>query len=285
MKRLAIIAGGWHFPYTFYLDVARMPVPRGWKVDLFCVTHRDPILHCVWTEKAEVADMPADFCGECDRTMYRAYPPPTVRELEAYLGWKVQIEPNTVGDWGFFNQWLETHDYREYDMLLNCHDDTFIRDQALLVDVLSGSAILYGSASTASWLILGNGRYPEAPDAYVRGSFEFWKPEMLDLLGGKIDLGNIRLTREGLTDSPHELGALMAWNDTAVPVRDFMVRRGLADRVLYLSPYYRISRYVIEGERGFISRRGGAPLSFEAGLKAFSCVGDTLSSTLPTAGG
>jgi hypothetical protein len=282
VKQLAIIAGGWHFPYPFYLDVALMPVPEGWTVDLFCVAHRDPSLDCVRDEKAEtrlrterlIAGNSCDFCARCDVVMYEP-PPPDIDELER-LGWRVQMAPNTVGDWGFFNQWLDEHDYGDYDLLLNCHDDTFIRDSSLLVDVLTHKATVYGSSGASvdqtriegnPWLILGNGRYPTAPDAYVRGSFEFWKPRMLDLLGGKIDLGNISLTREGLTDSPTELGALMAWNDTAVPVRDFMVSRGLADKVLYLSPYYRISKYVIEGERGFISRRGGAPWSFEAGLK------------------
>lgn len=270
--RLAIIAGGWHFPYPFYLDVALMSLPSGWRVDLFCVAHRDPALECVREEHYDVAASgPLDFCGDCDRALYGPHPP-DVHELER-LGWRVQMAPNTVGDWGFFNQWLDGHNYRDYDLLLNCHDDTFIRDSSLLVDVLGGQIQLYNAGgegmfvSPANWLILGNGRYPQAPEAYVRGSFEFWQPQMLHLLGGKIDLGNISLTREGLTDSPTELGALMAWNDTAVPVRDFMMRRGLADKVMYLSPYYRISKYVIEGERGFISRQGGAPWSFQAGLK------------------
>lgn len=278
MKRLAIIAGGWHFPAHFYSTTAALRLPCGWAVDLFCLTHRDPDLDIVRAEKvSQLAALPDDDCGRMDREMYDGYASSSALE---YLGWKIQHELNTVGDWGFFNQWLDIYDYKAYDMLLNCHDDTFIRDAALLHDVLSGEAKLYdaaGRVSESHWLILGNGRYPQAPSAYVRGSFEFWKPRMLELLGGKIDLGDIKLTREGLTDSPTELGALMAWNDTAVPVRDFMVRKGLVDNVLYLSPHYRISKYVVEGERGFISRRGGAPWSFEAGLKEYVGVGSSSS--------
>jgi hypothetical protein len=125
------------------------------------------------------------------------------------------------------------------------------------------------SDAYGDWLILANSRYPEAPEAYVRGSFEFWKREMLDLLGGRIDLGNVGLTRVGKTDSPTDLQALSPWNDTAVPLRDFMVRHKIADRIGYLSPHYRISPFAIEGERGFLHFQGGAPWSFEAGLKAF----------------
>ncbi len=269
--RLAIIAGGWHFPGHFYRSVAQMPLPRGWTRDLFCITHRDPELYVVANEKREeLATLPNDFCGACDRLLYGSIPP---RSELRELGWWVTDHPNTVGDWGFFNQWLEGNDYRHYDLLLNCHDDTLIRDPKLLRDVLDQNQWNYDAAGKPTedrWLILGNGRYPHAPDAYVRGSFEFWKPRMLELLGGKIDLGDIKLTREGKTDSPKELGALMAWNDTAVPVRNFLAQRNLQNKVLYLSPHYRISRYVIEGERGFISRRGGAPWSFEAGLKEYA---------------
>lgn len=268
--RLAIIAGGWHFPEHFYRAFASMPLPLGWAMDLFCVTHRDPDLAIVREEKlAELAALPVDdYCGARDRELYEGYA--GRRELRE-LGWRVDDVPNTIGDWGFFNQWLERFDFKSYDLLLNCHDDTFIRDSALLIDVLQGAAGLYGSDGfppwDKHWLMLGNGRYPEAPAAYVRGSFEFWKPRMLELLGGRIPLGKISLTREGLTDSPVDPSALMAWNNTAEPVRNFLVVRRLTSRVLYLSPHYRISRYAIEGERGFISRRGGAPWSFEAGLK------------------
>ena len=142
---------------------------------------------------------------------------------------------------------------------MNCHDDNYLR-RADLSDQLAGD-----------WLILANGRYPQAPEAYVRGSFEFWKREMLELLGGKFDLGSVAMTREGKSETPYHGGmdAIAAWNDIGIPLRSFLVRRGLHKRVSYLSPHYRISPWAIEGERGFLHWTNGAPWSVEAGLRAF----------------
>lgn len=248
--KLAVVAGGWHWPLHFYRAITQHAAGA----DLFVVAHRSPDLPIVQEEKRGVLKRASGPLADLDRDMYADFP--TLRLLRAF-GWKYEEAPNTVGDWGFFNQWLMTHDYRDYDVILNCHDDTYIRRHDLF-DQLSGE-----------WLILANGRYPEAPEAYVRGSFEFWKREMLDRLGGRIDLGEIKLTREGKTDSPRGLNALSAWNDTCVPLREFMRKKRLSGRIGYLSPYYRISPWVIEGERGFVHLQGGAPWSFEAGLKAF----------------
>ena len=135
------------------------------------------------------------------------------------MGWKYVEAPNTFGDWGFFNQWLEGHDYREYDVILNCHDDTFIRSRPK-----------FWYQSPVPWLILTNGTYPEAPEAYVRGSFEFWRREMLDMLGGRIDVGNVTLTREGQTDSPEGMAALNPWNEIGTPLRRFMMDSKLGNR-------------------------------------------------------
>lgn len=248
--KLAVVAGGWHWPLDFYSKVS-------WQAggaDLFAVSHRNPELPIVREEKREILSNAKGPLADIDRDLYEEYP--TVAMLRN-RGWRYEEAPNTVGDWGFFNQWLDRHDYRKYDVILNCHDDTYVRGRRLFRQL------------EGNWLLLANGRYPEAPEAYVRGSFEFWKREMLDLLGGRIDLGDVRLTREGLADSPQGLGALSEWNNTGVPMRDFMVRRGLQDRIAYLSGYYRISEYAIEGERGFMHMTGGAPWSFEAGLKAF----------------
>jgi hypothetical protein len=246
--RLAVVAGGWHWPAHFFRAVAGEVSGA----DLFVIAHRSPELPIVREEKRDILDRAIGPLAEVDRELYAAYP--DVAELR-FIGWNYSEAPNTIGDWGFFNQWLERHDFRQYDVILNCHDDTFIQRPGVF-DQLNGD-----------WLLLANGRYPEAPDAYVRGSFEFWKPELLELLGGRIDLGNVTLTREGKTDTPRGLGALSEWNNTGVPMRDFLCRRGLIGRVSYLSEHYRISPWVIEAERGFLHFQDGAPWSFEAGLK------------------
>jgi hypothetical protein len=252
--RLAVVAGGWHWPLHFFRELPKS-LPGA---DLFVIAHRSPELKIVREEKRAILATATGLLADLDRDLYAAFP--TYFEL-CGIGWQYGEHPNTVGDWGFFNQWLAKNAYRTYDVILSCHDDTFIRRNDLF------KCLEYNVAS--DWLLLANGCYPQAPPAYVRGSFEFWKPELLDMLGGTVPLGNISLTREGKTDTPSGLNALSEWNNTGVPLREFMVKNGLADRVQYLSPYYRISRWVLEGERGFLHYKDGAPWSVEAGLKEF----------------
>lgn len=247
--RIAIVAGGWHWPLHFFEKIAF----QAQGADLFVVAHRDPDLDIVHQEKRSILCAASGPLGDLDRKLYGCY---ATRETLKYMGWRYQDAPNTVGDWGFFNQWLETHSYRKYDVILSCHDDTYIRGLGLF-EQLAGN-----------WLILSNGTYPQAPEAYVRGSFEFFRREMLDLLGGRIDLGSVGLTREGKTDTPVGLAALSEWNNTAVPLRNFMASRGLSSRISYLSNFYRVSKWAIEGERGFLHYTDGVPWSFEEGLRA-----------------
>lgn len=256
--KFAVVAGGWHWPAHFYREMAAQSIDA----DRFVVAHRSPELPVVREEKREILLHAKGELADLDREMYLEFP--SINHLRA-LGWEYQEAPNTVGDWGFFNQWLATHDYRDYDAILNCHDDTYILSRELLA-----VAADWWCERDPGWLILANGRYPEAPEAYVRGSFEFFRREMLDLLGGRIDMGNVGLTREGKTDTPAGMEALAAWNDTAVPLRNLMAGKGLAGRIAYLSPHYRISRWAIEGERGFLHFTNGAPWSVEEGLKAFA---------------
>lgn len=253
--KIAIVAGGWHFPLHFYERLAQMARAQG--AELFVVSHRDPELPIVREEKLEVLANATGPLAELDRELYREYP--TVAQLRG-LGFEYIEAPNRCGDWEFLNQWIERHDYRKFDAVLSCHDDTYIR-RADLFEHIEGD-----------WLLLSNGRYPEAPAAYVRGSFEFFKRELLDMLGGRIDLGAVGLTREGKTDSPEGLAALSSWNDTCVPLRRFFVDRGLEHRVAYLSEFYRISPWLIEAERGFLHYQDGAPWSFQAGLERHGCM-------------
>ena len=53
MKKLAVIAGGWHYPLHFYRTIQRQKVPDGWSVDLFAIGHRDPDDVIVSKEKTD----------------------------------------------------------------------------------------------------------------------------------------------------------------------------------------------------------------------------------------
>ncbi len=241
--KIAVVVGGWHWPLHFFENMALEAEGAA----LFVIAHRNPELPIVREEKREILSKATGPLADLDRKLYAAFP--TVAELRN-LGWIYHDEPNICGDWWFFNQWLEKHDYRQYDVILNCHDDTYLTDWMGLF----GPGAL--GLLSADWLLKANGRYPEAPDAYVRGSFEFWKPELLDRIGGKIDLGAVELNREGKTDTPAGLQALSAWNATGVPLRNFMVNAGLANRVAYLSDYYRISRWAITMSNDALIRNG-----------------------------
>jgi len=254
--KIAVVAGGWHWPGHFYRAMAAQSV----SADLFVVAHRSPELPIVKEEKRKRLQSSSGPLADLDRKLYSSFL--TIRELES-LGWHYQVALNTVGDMGFFNQWLETHDYRGYDLILNCHDDLFIRSLILL-------EIAKSSWLRDKWLILANCRYPEAPEGYVRGSFGFWSREMLDILGGHIDLGRLPFTRVGQIDTPEGMKALSPWNSTSVPLRKLIGKNHLTERIAYLSDYYRISEWVIECERGFLNQNEGASKSFASGLKALA---------------
>jgi hypothetical protein len=246
------VAGGWHWPHHFFREIAAQAAG----VDLFVVSHRHPELPIVRKEKEEDLRSAPGRLGELDRLMYSETT--TLEKLRA-LGWDYIEAPNICGDQCFLNQWLEGHDFRDYDAILNCHDDSYVRRRDL-----------FERASKGDWLILANGCNSVEPEAYFRGSFEFWHRDMLETLGGRIDLGRLQLRREGMIDTPRNREVLQAWNDTGVPVRKLLMEKGLSGRVGRLSRFYRVSPWVIEGERGFLHRQAWArEWSLAPGLAAY----------------
>jgi hypothetical protein len=254
---LAVILGGWHFPSHPFRRIPRL----AGGADLFVVAHRSPMDS--WGEKS---CLPVGALGDIDRDMYRD--DMKVEDIE-WLDWSYQDAPNTSGDWTFFNQWLECHDYRKYDVILNCHDDTYFRPGVNVFDWLQDPMWACRENGIDDWLMIANGRFPNAPKGYVRGSFEFWTRELLDMLGGRIPIPPLSLNREGLTDTPKDFEALMAWNAIGDPLRKFFCDNKLVDRIAYLSDYYRVSRWILEGERGLISNNWAIPASFNAGLEKY----------------
>ena len=51
IKKLAVVLGGWHYPYAYYKQVVDQKIPDGWECDYFVVSHRDPELPTVFEEK------------------------------------------------------------------------------------------------------------------------------------------------------------------------------------------------------------------------------------------
>ncbi|TSC87190.1 MAG: hypothetical protein G01um10148_295 [Parcubacteria group bacterium Gr01-1014_8] len=248
-KRLAVVAGGWHFPLGFYEAMSRQQIPEGWEVEFFCVSHRDP-KHSKEEKEEILANLGWSHREALDRVLYKDFA--TIESMSA-LGWKYKEYPNTIGDWGMSNQWLGEHDYKGYEMFLFTHDDNLILTDKMLVEVLQ---------DTKDWLVLSNStgnsqrrlrqwlRLPKK--LHLRGSFEFFRHEMLDKMGGKFDLSETTLTREGTVDTPGKFTALSDWGTTVFPLEKLIARENLQSRIHFLSQYYRMSKYCLEGERGFI---------------------------------
>jgi hypothetical protein len=251
MKKIAVIVSGWHFSLHFYREMARQKIPKGWSVDLFCVSHRDP--HYSLDEKKEfLGNLGWSYPETLDKVLYENVA--SIEDLEQ-LGWNYKLYPNTVGDFGNTNQWLEEHDYKQYDVLLISHDDNLILTDRLFTDLVAEPSdwiILTNSSALTTWKEFVKVKILGRP-INVRGSFEFIKSELFDRLGGKFDISEVHLTRENEFSSPSSFKALNNWNMVLAPLRRFLQEQGLAARVKSLSNTYRVSKYCVEGERGFIS--------------------------------
>ena len=225
-------------------------------MDLFCVSHRDP-------KYAQEEKLGRVFIGDradLDQRLYDKIA--TQADIEAH-GWEYKEYPNTIGDWGNSNQWLEDHNYKEYDLLLFTHDDNLILNDKWFADVIKDKAF-------TDWEILSNSL--GMPKGSLRGSCEFFKPSLLKKMGGKFDLSDTTLTREGLTGATEAVDELYDWNSTVYPLARFIEAEGI--KVGYLSPSYRISAYCIEGERGYIGNTHGQNTEIEdAGLSILKQIG------------
>jgi len=274
MKKLAVIASGWHYSSHFYEKIAQQNPVENWDIDLFIVSHRHPEDKNTIKEKEKVRN----YKGEelffyLDKVMYES--PITKKELED-LGWKYIKKPNTIGDMEVFNQWSEDYDYKKYDLFLITHDDNLILSDNLFKDILESNIKLYKPISQSryglskhqfntevvdnslDWLFLDNGYSEYIPKAFTpRGSFSFYKKELIDLLPeNKFNMyengGYGIVNRKGKTDSVGYDG-IKAWNTHAGTFRDSLYDLNLIEYTRWLSDTKRVSKYCIEGERGFIN--------------------------------
>jgi hypothetical protein len=248
--KLAVVVSGWHFPLHFYKKIREQKIPEGWSIDYFCISHRDPS-YSAEEKKVVIKNLGNSRREKYDKILYEKVA--TEQEI-IDLGWSYKLYPNTIGDWGCSNQWLEDYNYKNYDLFLFSHDDNFIFGSHLFIDV----------SNDLDWLILANSTgntqrflrrlFLLPKPLNIRGSFEFFKKEMLDMLGGKFDLSQTKLTREGKFDISGDFTEISDWNSTVYPLIDFIKKNNIEKRVKYLSNFYRVSKYCLEGERGFISK-------------------------------
>ena len=271
MNKILVVATGWHFSSHFYETMVKQIVPEGWEVDYYCVAHRTPEDENTISEKESIRNSTAeDFLTQLDQLMYEY--PITTKQIEDF-GWKFELEENTVGDMECFNQWSEHHDYKDYDFILVTHDDNLILSDQLFVDIIGGVEVYkpieesrYGAHQfnvesvklDNDWMFLDNGYTQSLPKAFTpRGSFSFYKKGLVDMLpDNKFNMyengGYGTVYRQGETASVGYDG-IKAWNTHAGTFRDFLYEGNLVDNTRWLSNMKRVSRYCIEGERGFIS--------------------------------
>tara|TARA_Y100001963_G_scaffold152927_1_gene238647 strand:+ start:844 stop:1722 length:879 start_codon:yes stop_codon:yes gene_type:complete len=261
MKRLAVVVCGWHFPDYFYKQLPSSKIPEGWKVDYFCISHRNP--EFAIGEK----NIDKNHDGLFQKLDYFFYKDiATINSIEKY-GWKYIQKPNTLGDWGVFNQWIEDYDYRDYDMFLLAGDDNFIINDNLLDSVLgnkfekiwsNGDVGNYRMSEVEydnDWLVLANNAPPK-DRGMLRGSFDFFKFEIIDMLGGKFDFSDCDLEsrlKNTTTPTNHFESVSMNWNNQCVQFMKFIEDKKLYPKIRFLSNKYRMSNFCIEGERGLFS--------------------------------
>lgn len=273
--KLAVVVGGWHFPLHFYshmTEAAKLARHRGHTVDLHVVMHRSPEAKHTRTEKLPVIPMDGAWV-HFDQQLYSEYV--SFFDLND-MGWHYEEHPNTVGDWGYFNQWVQGNNPDDYDCYLSVHDDCWFVDTRMLADVLDGTAETYSwrggmdpigqVKDVPNWLMINNARDGRT-NPHIR-SCTFFTKEFLKMLGGEFDLGE-RVTRVGATETPYGrmMRVLQDWNKTVDATQDFIRERNLTGRCLYLGPYYRVSKYLIECERGFIHWMNHGTEDVKTGLK------------------
>ena len=230
MRKILVIATGWHFSSHFYEKMVQQTVPDDWKIDYYCVAHRTPEDKNTIKEKDGLRESTADdFLTQLDQLMYEY--PITTKQIEDF-GWKFMLEENTIGDMECFNQWSEHYDYSKYDFVLITHDDNLILSDKIFTDIIGGVEVhkpieesKYGAHQFNTelvkleddWLFLDNGYNESLPKAFTpRGSFSY-----------------------------------------------FLYDSNSVDGTRWLSDMKRVSRYCIEGERGFIkNHRAGEDYLF-----------------------
>jgi len=273
MKKIAIVVGGWHYPYHFYNKVSKLKLPDGWKADKFVIGHRDPDLEIVSQEKKDVLDGLGNEneLSPLESLDYVLYNKIVSKDEIKKLGFDFSVEPNKIGDFYFFNQWSEKNDWSSYDLFLFMHDDTLMLDDSMVVDVIEKKCKLYYYQNEVEenkdWLFLtACGDHLLCP----RASFAFFDKKLIKELDGTFPMENVTLNREGLVETPGtELGGTADWNVVSRNFTTFMQEQGWEEKMLRMSPHYRISKYCLEGERGFCHIVKVAVNSFVDGCREY----------------
>jgi hypothetical protein len=276
MKKLAVLLGGWHYPYGLYETLSKQHIPDGWEIDLFCIGHRLPEDEETINEKTSVRNYEGnDKLRLLDKILYRK--PLTSKHLSDW-GWNFILEDNTMGNYEFFNQWIKHYNYEDYDMVFLAHDDNFILNENLFYDVLEEKIDLVyfqgplRSRDLTPVLVKNDLEWHLLTNSYMgsrspRGSFGFYTKTLIDKIGGNFDMSGIELKRVNLKNTPESHTDLNEWNQTDKNFMKSLYDCELAEDMRYLSSKYRVSEYCIEGERGYVHKGNASYREYKIGIE------------------
>jgi hypothetical protein len=249
---IAVIIGGWYFPKHLYENVINLTAPNNSNLDFFVVSHRNPTQYNISEEMLSRTGSRNKF----DQQLYSQII--SYDELHQ-LGYKTFECENQIGDYYFFNQWTEQHDYLKYDYVIFMHDDNYLLPtfKNILIDIFEKRINLYKfDNSWQSTMIYDNFDYiansPVGNRKTARGSFSIWSKRLLQSMNGQFPMHNVKLNRTGMIDTPDGHDKLADWNMVGRNFQDHVEQNGFMESTYRLSNTYRISDYMIEAERGLI---------------------------------
>ena len=267
-KKLAVVLGGWHYPYAYYNQLKKQSVPDGWEIDFYVVSHTDPELPIVFDEKQSILKERGDGTLQAfDKELYSRI---ITKEELSEMGFIYNVEESSIGDLFQLSQWVERHYEGQYDKVLFTHDDNYLLNTELFTDILDKKSEIFvpdegGNLnkvdSDFDWKHLAGGQIENTN--CPRTSFTFLDKELLDELQhdlSEITSRDIDLIRTGETNTLYDVNdskqistdALLSWNNPGRYFLGWMRENNYIDKSVRLSPYYRVTKYFIEGERGFM---------------------------------
>lgn len=269
--KIGLIVGGWYYPAHLFRTITEATVPQGFEIDYYVASHRDP----------STVDISREMLSRVKEGPYSKYDRELFSEIATYdylkdLGYVVDEFPNVIGDYYFFNQWTEKYDYSSYDYIIFIHDDNYLLPEFknIFTDIFekgiqgyihNGKGWVVGDINNFSYIAnsaVGNRKT-------ARGSFSIWTKEFIDAIGGSFPMEGVTLKREGKVVSPTGHHDLADWNKVGTNLQKFVQRGGFMSSTYRLSDTYRVSKYMIEGERGLISKTDVIASEMNRGYKRY----------------
>jgi len=270
--KVVIIAGGWHFPRHFYNNALDINIPNGYEVDFVAVCHRNMTkeLHVEYVQK--VSNLPDDVTGKMDKVLYQDFA--DIDYLNS-IGWEANLYDNTIGDFNFINQWLDTSP-KSYDVYIYLSDDVFLTKEwknflrdfhfnSLPIFKHNGKDWVPGILPN-DWIHIGN--CPNPGRKVMRSSTGIFTGDFIQRLG-RFNTDNIKLIREGQENNLWKHSDVDEWNLVQRNLQDYLELHKLDNKSFRLSDTYRSSKYMVEAERGLISNNVIIRSSFNKGIQKF----------------